>query len=293
MKHYISSSQIDPLEKISIQRYVCNENEEIHTHEFIEIAYIYEGSGYQKINSTIYNVERGDILFFNFKDSHSIQPKESMGIVNVIFNPDFFSKELVDSKNALDILSLTSFKDFDRSIEKSFPIIRVIGKNLIELETLIDLMLSEFQGKKSGYMTVLESYAKVLLIKIFRASQKRDRINVYKNMKKIAPDVLEYIKENHNKKITLTELARKSFYNPSYFSKRFKECYGMSVTEYINDIRIKEAISCIQSTNDTIESICYHVGFSDKKQFYKHFKLATGMTPEVYRNWNKKNTTNT
>lgn len=291
MINYKSKDFINSEEKISILKYVTGTNEEVHTHDFIEIEYIYQGCGYQTINDSTYYVEKGDLLFLNFRDSHSINPSKNLGIINCLFNPEFFSMELVNSENALDILALTSFKDFDKSVEKTLPRIKFLGKELLELEALMDFMINEIDEKKPGYMTVLESYAKVLLIKVFRTARMNGDLNVFSDFKKIAPGVIQYIEDNYSKKLSLTELAKQSFYNPAYFGTIFKECYGKSVIEFIHDKRIESAISFIKTTNDTIESICYQVGFNDKKQFFKLFKANTGMTPETYRNWAKRNPT--
>jgi len=293
MFNYNSRDYINPNEKISILKYVCDEREEIHTHDFIEIEYIFQGFGHQQINASTYPVEAGDLLFLNFRDSHSIRPSKNLGIINVIFNPDFFSNELVNSENALDILALTSFKDFDISVEKTFPKMGFSGNERKELESVMDLMKTEFDKKLPGYMTALKSYTNVLLVKIFRSARLANGSHVYIDIKKIAPEVLRFIEENYNRKLTLTELAKQSFYNPTYFSKVFKECYGKSVTEYINNLRIDSAISLIRTTDDTIDCICHEVGFNDRKQFFKLFKANTSMTPEVYRNWTRRNPTQT
>lgn len=292
MFNYRPREFIHPDEKIAILKYVCDGNEEIHTHDFIELEYIYEGCGSQQINECSYPVERGDLLFLNLQDSHSIEPSLKLGIINVIFNPEFFGMELVNSDNALDILALTAFKDFDLSVEKTLPKVRFTGKELIEVEAVLDYMKNEFDLKQPGYMTSLKSYAKVLLVKIFRAARLTDQHNVYDDIRKIAPGILKFIEDNYNRKLSLTELAKQSFYNPSYFSKVFKECYGKSVIKYINDKRIKSAIFLVKNTSDNIESICYQVGFNDKKQFFKLFKASTGMTPEAYRIRTTKNPTN-
>ncbi|MBC7958296.1 MAG: helix-turn-helix domain-containing protein, partial [Vallitaleaceae bacterium] len=57
--------------------------------------------------------------------------------------------------------------------------------------------------------------------------------------------------------------------------------------------RIEAAIAMIKSTHDTIESICYQVGFNDKKQFFKLFRAITGMTPKTYRDAIERIPTNT
>ena len=182
---------------------------------------------------------------------------------------------------------MTSFIDFKDTRDEILPKIKFIGKELTEIETLIQYALEEFSMKSSGYMTALKGYINILLTRTLRSVKSKDKINVYGDINKITPDILRYIEDNYKKKITLKELASSSFYNPSYFSRIFKECFGKTLTEYINEKRLNAAIGLISDTNESIEHIIYQVGYSDKKQFYKSFKVSTGMTPNAYRNRTK------
>lgn len=287
MLEYKSRDLIKTEEKIHIKKHLAKGEEESHTHDFIEFEYIWCGSGHQVINGVTHYVERGDLLFFNFGDVHSFAPQKELGIVDFLINPDFFGKELVDSENALDILTLTSFMDFKGMTDEILPKVKFIGRELAEIETLIQYALDEFSFKSSGYMTALKGYVNILLTRTFRAVKSKDKINFYGDINKITPEILKYIEENYKKKITLRELASSSFYNPSYFSRIFKECFGKTLTEYINEKRLNAAIKLISETNESIEHIIYQVGYSDRKQFYKSFKGFTGMTPDGYRTKSK------
>jgi AraC family transcriptional regulator, L-rhamnose operon transcriptional activator RhaR len=288
MEKYISHKYINKSENISIYKHIHNFEERAHTHDFIEIEYVYSGSGYQTINGTTYYVERGDLLFFNFGDVHAYKPEEEIGIIDCLINPEFLGKELISSENALDLLTLASFNEFNGKINSLLPKIKFLGKDLIELETVIDFMLEEFQNKEPGYVTSLKGYTHILLTKVFRAFKKSDSLDVYGDINKIAPNIIKYIEENYDKKINLNQLAKESFYNPTYFSKIFKECFGKTLTDYINEKRMNAAINLIKSSSFSIEDICYQVGYSDKKYFYKLFKEHTGTTPNTYRKLEKK-----
>jgi AraC-type DNA-binding domain-containing proteins len=97
---------------------------------------------------------------------------------------------------------------------------------------------------------------------------------------------LKYIEDNYNKKITLKEMASYNFYNPSYFSSIFKECFGKTPLEYITEIRMERAIRMMRDSGLSIEEICHSIGYSNKKHFYKVFKNMTGMTPHHFRKAN-------
>jgi AraC family transcriptional regulator, L-rhamnose operon transcriptional activator RhaR len=283
MLEYKARDHIDLHENINLYKYVPAGEEKEHTHDFIEIEYIYCGSGYQVVNGITHYVERGDLLFFNFGDRHSFQPQVGMGILNCLINPEFISTELVSSENALDILALTAFNEFRGGIDRLLPKIRFSGKELLEVEAVLEFMLQEFFEKSPGYVTALKGYCNVLLTKIFRTVKRADPINMYSEIGRIAPKILKFIEENYHKKLTLKQLSSESFYNPTYFSTLFKEYAGKTLTEYIIEKRIHAAIQLMKETSYSIEHISQQVGYNDKKQFYKQFKAYAGITPKQYR----------
>lgn len=283
MYRYKAEDYINSRENITINKYLATKEEKEHTHDFIEIEYIWCGRGVQVVNGREHSVEKGDMVFLNFGDRHSFYPEEELGILNCIINPEFVSSQLVNSANAMDILSLVAFKDFAGDIDCFLPGIRFAGTELLEIEKLLEFMKAEFDIKAPGYMTALKAYMDILLIKIFRTIKSAGEGSVYNDMGKIAPTVLKFIEDNYSRKITLKELAQYGFYNPSYFSRIFKECYGKTVTEYINEKRLEAAMRLIGETDLTIENVSLQIGYNDKKQFYKLFREATGSTPEKYR----------
>ena len=130
-----------------------------------------------------------------------------------------------------------------------------------------------------SYHIALKGYLFVLLTKIFREMQNADTGRILQHVHKITPDILKYIEEKCFEKITLNELAQKCFYNPSYFSRIFKECFGKSLTDFIHEKRIAEAVRLLKETDLSIDDICTCVGYREKKQFYKTFRRIMGNTP--------------
>lgn len=102
--------------------------------------------------------------------------------------------------------------------------------------------------------------------------------------------MLKYIDENIDSRLTLAELAQKCFYNPSYFSRIFKEKFGVTFLEYVAKRRLTYAIELLQSTALSLDEIAEQVGFSDTKGLYHAFSRYMDATPSEYRkNKNVKN----
>jgi AraC family transcriptional regulator, L-rhamnose operon transcriptional activator RhaR len=223
------------------------------------------------------------LLFINFGQTHSFSSFGTMEIVNCLINPEFIDLELIHSENAFELLALSFFEKFQGKIDRLIPMISYRGIALIEIEALITNMLREFSEKSINYTTALKGYLLVFLTKIFREMQQKELGKILKQMNKLTPDILKYIEDNCFEKITLNELAQKCFYNPSYFSKIFKDFYGKNLMDFINEKRIQEALRLLKETSLSIEFISHRVGYNDRKQFYKVFKGYMGITPSVVR----------
>ena len=281
----ILSSESIRLMKFLIQ----SEEEPVHSHDFIEIEYIWYGSGVQIVNDVMYDVCKGTVLFFNIGDVHSYYSDTEMGVINCLITPEFIHDDLVTSANALDILRLAMFHDFKDSVKKIPNVKFYTGNRFLYIDALFHNLCNEFDRKESGYITVLKSSVNILLTDYFRGLKNDSSEEFYNGMKKITPDILAYIEGNYNKKISLNDLAKISYYNPSYFSAVFKESMGKTVTEYICEMRISAAIKLLDETQLSVEQICNDVGYNDKKLFYKNFKASTGMTPNSYRKQKQSN----
>lgn len=279
MREYKAGDLIRPEEAITFQENSTEGEEPAHTHDFIEIVYIASGRGRHRVGRETFDVERGDTLFINYGQTHSFTAAGRMTYINCILLPEFMGRELISSENALDILALASFADFGGQIGGATPRVRFRGRDLIEVEEIIGRMTDEFREKRIGYRSVLKGYVTVFLAKIFREMRNGDPAGVMGHVSRISPDILRFIEENFFEKITLAQLAEKCFYNPSYFSRVFKECYGCSFTDYLREKRIGEAFRLLRETCLSVEEIGARVGYRDKKEFYRLFREQTGTTP--------------
>ncbi len=271
----------DQLDEIIIGTDRCEADRPNHLHRFIEVVYVQDGGGVHYINDVPYKVKRGDILFINFDQIHAFD-QSNMTIVNICIKPGFIDRELVDSKNAKEMLALSLFNSFC-DLEQISPVVTFSGKELIEIENIIKSITYEWFENSINYNTVIKGYVLVLLTKIFRQMRSVQLIPVVQHMNRITPDIIRYIEEHCYEKINLTDLAQMCFYNPSYFSKIFKETFGKNLTDFVQEKRIEKAMELLKEPGLSIEEIVQKVGFCDKKQFYKVFKKITGVTPGEMR----------
>lgn len=263
-------------EGILVKKETDRRDKEPHKHEFIEIIFIRSGEGIETVGGVSHTVKRGDMLFVNFGREHSFS-NTGMEFIHILLRPEFISDRLISSENIFDVFSLPQFSSIDGELSPS-EIVSFSGNELITVTNLIDAMLDEYEMKKKGWRTALFGYTDVLITMLVR------------KLKEGEPDtdlhtarIEKYVDEHLFEKITLSDIAANCFYNPSYFSRRFKHYFGKNLSEYVNEKRLFAAARLLCEGNKTAAAIAQKCGFSDTSQFYRLFKSEFGCTPSEYR----------
>lgn len=249
-----------------------------HQHDFIEIVYVISGSALQIVNDERYEVRRGDLIFINYGSTHAFLPHEPFTYANICFKPETLAESVITPENAFAVLQLTAFDEIRR--ESDDNMISFTGSERDEIEQIVTTMLHEYNKRGISWRTILESYMNILIVRILR----RIRLEMTdKYETDIWTELSDYIDSNLGADLTLATLAGKCFYNPSYFSRIFKERFEMSLTEYINRRRVDHAIHLFRETKLSCEEIATYSGFSSKSSFYRVFTKITGHSPSDYR----------
>ncbi|WP_309120346.1 helix-turn-helix domain-containing protein [Paenibacillus sp.] len=69
----------------------------------------------------------------------------------------------------------------------------------------------------------------------------------------------------------------------AYLGKLFKESSGVTVTEYINDVRLRHAQELLLRTDHPIAKIMEKCGYANQSYFFRLFKGKFGCTPKEFR----------
>ena len=250
----------------------------VHTHDFIEIVYVLSGEMTHEIDGCRYRTAHGDMLFMNYGCTHNFFSEGESTYVNILFSPEVMSSAVITAQNAFSVLSLSAFNEM-RSAQ-DFGCVRFFGKERDEIESLILSMLDEYEKKQTSWETVLGNLLTNLIIKMLRKTE----LGLGKNeLDGIWQGLTEYIDTHIDARLTLSDLAEKCFYNPSYFSRVFKEKFGASLTEYITRKRLANATTLLSESDLSIEAICERTGFADKSSLYHAFSRYLGCSPGEYR----------
>lgn len=105
----------------------------------------------------------------------------------------------------------------------------------------------------------------------------------YQPIKEIAQKVKKLIDEMWNEKHILDKQLENIGISNRRIVDIFKEEYGITLTEYIANLRLEEVKFLLKTTDDAIIDIAYSVGFGGLSSFYSFFKKRVAISPMVYR----------
>lgn len=97
---------------------------------------------------------------------------------------------------------------------------------------------------------------------------------------------IDYIYGHIHYRITIQELADYLNLSESYLSKLFHKEMGVTLSQYILDLKIEKAKNLLQYSDYNIVDIANYLSFSSQSHFIQVFQKKVGLTPHKYRMMN-------
>lgn len=100
--------------------------------------------------------------------------------------------------------------------------------------------------------------------------------------------IKDYLEQHYMDKITLDTLATQFFINKYYLTRIFKSKFGISINNYLLQVRITHAKHLLRFTDLPIEEIGRQCGIQDSNYFSRTFRKIEGISPGSFRRMWKK-----
>ena len=94
---------------------------------------------------------------------------------------------------------------------------------------------------------------------------------------------LDFIEAHYAEPLTLPTVAKAAGLSVSRLAHVFKAHVGMSVTAYLNMVRVKWAEYYLANSQTRVSETAFQVGFGNLSHFNHVFRQATGLSPTQYR----------
>ncbi len=251
-----------------------------HTHDFIEIIYIQQGSGTNVIDGKPYPIIQGDLYLIPQGSTHSFTSSREMVLFNLMFQPRIIPETFREAMKEFDFHQ--NLFDTARNSNAKLSLLPPDGD---EINHRLVRIQQELFSKKTGYKAVALAELVGLLLVILRIYQTHmPADNIEKdNPRHSLSQIIAFIHKNYEHKITVAELAEQGCLSPNYASEFFRNNTGVSITEYLMRVRVEKARKLLEETEKNITEIAYSVGMEDSSYFSKIFRKTTGLSPRKYR----------
>lgn len=241
----------------------------VHFHDEIKLVYVTSGKMNVVVEDTEYDLEPDTLLIVYPKQIHKFQsdndPAESS--IMFLFDPTILH-ELTDVfATFVPKTACSRDKQFNRRL---LPILEVISQP----------QYSEDPSAKERYDCIA---ARGGLLTVVRLLSNRLGLVPLSNADDVMYDMLEHCNTNYRKKLTLENMEHTFHLNACYISTLFMRKLGIGFHEYINSLRIADACKLLTSTDESVTSIAYTVGFGTSRTFNRVFLENFGMSPREYR----------
>lgn len=101
------------------------------------------------------------------------------------------------------------------------------------------------------------------------------------------PEIFRQIRneldDTYTQEVTLTGLAARAHLAPAYFSRKFKEYFGLSPIDYVIALRLHDAALQLRNPELAIQEVAELAGYRDGFHFSRLFKRHFGVSPRTFR----------
>jgi xylan 1,4-beta-xylosidase len=247
----------------------------LHWHKELELILVVKGSVFVTLNGQKHRLEEDDLFLINSEEIHSTQGNGENILAVLQIKPDFYAGLLPELNNRFFEWKTGTLPD---------------SLFLRTMRLYISLIVEEYRKTEPGYELAIEGVLNSLVSLMIRTlpTRKKPDAEAIAGEDQAVRDrvkrITDYVQEHYQEKITLTDLANSAAYiNPYYLSHFFKEKIGLSFLEYLNFVRLKNAVRYLSEGQKKITDIALDCGFGSIKAFNGAFKKQYGVTPRVYR----------
>jgi AraC-like DNA-binding protein len=216
---------------------------------YYSLVFILQGSAEYLINDVKYHAVAGDVVFVRRGSTRSATT-EGMHCVALDFT-------LPDGED----VSLPTIIHYD---------------DIKQFSYLFQELKFEWLQQREGYQLKCQGLFALILHKLVYERENNQNIAFLSIIKR-------YIIEHSGQKLTIAELAKLVHLSPVYCGALFKNIEGITINEFIKQVRMNKASALLRTGEYTISETAEIVGFKDVFYFSNTFKKYFGISPNYYR----------
>lgn len=239
----------------------------IHYHNSYELYFLEQGYHNILINDSIHDVNIYDVALFKPNTFHKSLQKQNCARTCIYFT-DLFLRLHFTERSIHSLLGC-----FDNNVislnKESFPKVKKLltsleKENIDSTENRIFIYLAD-------------------ILNILNENKNSPRAEHIPSAYTHFAPILSYISQNYNKIRSIEEISDTFYISKYHMCRIFKEHTGLTLIQYITNIKIQNACNMLINTDLSITEIGTACGFHSTMYFCKIFKQALAVTPSEFR----------
>lgn len=150
---------------------------------------------------------------------------------------------------------------------------------------MVEDIITNVYRPQINNMFILKMRIGLLLAELMNHPEKIETHAIDSKERLLSINILNYIYANY-KEGSLQVLSKKMNIPDYKICKIIKKHTGKTFKQIIQEVRLKNTVDLLRTTNMPIVDIMGEVGYENITYFYKIFKVKYGITPHEYRNNN-------
>lgn len=253
----------------------------VHTHNFVEVVYMCQGSTRHVINGNEIVLNEGELLFISQSARQEIYPATETDVaVNFIILPEFFDYGL--SMTEAENNQLRSFViDCLTGGKEDTGYLHFKVADVLPVQNLVENLIWTLIRREPNKRSIQQVTMGLLFLQLMNQIERMETAEADKQQK-LVMDVLSYIEE-HYRDGELDTLAKQLHYDMRWLSREIKRRTGCTYTELVQKKRLNQAAYLLTTTTMNVLDIGLAVGYDNTSYFHRIFQKQFGMTPRQYR----------
>ncbi len=254
-----------------------------HVDHFFVVQIVLKGQMTSYVSQQTIRLKEGNVCIIAPNTRHAISCFSDACVIKILIRKSTFDKAFLGLLQEKDSI-LARFFAHTLYSDSPHPFLYFSCGPDKELMEIIGRLLIEDSTHLAFRSHMLNSIMEQFFITLLRYHEKSivfpEHTTMHQNENLIF--ILKYIQE-HPSSITLPEVARLFNYSERHIQRVLRASTGMSFTEIIQTIRMKEAARMLIHSKAPVSKIASDTGYTNMGNFRKIFRRTYGMTPLEYR----------
>lgn len=256
----------------------------VHWHDELEIIYVKSGTLNVTISGENYIGNQGEAFVVSPGNLHFMGSKTGeVDYYTFLFPLEYVSFQ---SNDLLEKEVMSPLRHGKLMIKPQVgDCVRDICEELIAVQLPSSALLTVGGERKVIPEMSVQLNIKSILLQFFQKMLQYDFIvqNSTSGRNTTEKEMISYIQQNYTGEISLKQFGEQFHLSEKYISRYFKEHFHITLSQYINHLRMEHARQLLQETTLSVTEVAMRSGYENVSYFIRSFKKMYGMSPLKYR----------